>query len=154
GEDLAHAAAADRRAELVAVAGLERRRCGERTREPGAPGRRGRARVASWVPQLHRDFAERAKWQFVVVTGRPRQRSYRGIAGHLPTREEWIRRLGPLYGGAVALAHSTPVRWPSVAGDETRSPTWIVALGAPIGVVAYVAAALAKAIGMPPSVAA
>jgi len=65
-----------------------------------------------------------------------------------------MRRLGPLYGGAVALAHSTPVRWPSVAGDETRSPTWIVALGAPIGVVAYVAAALAKAIGMPPSVAA
>jgi cobalamin synthase len=65
-----------------------------------------------------------------------------------------MRRLGPLYGGAVALAHSTPVRWASVAGDESRSPIWIVALGAPIGVLAYVAAWLAKAIGMPPSVAA
>jgi cobalamin synthase len=60
-----------------------------------------------------------------------------------------MRRLGPLYGGAVAIAHSTPVRWESVAGDESRSSTWIVALGAPIGVVAYVAAWLAKAIGMP-----
>jgi hypothetical protein len=71
------------------------------------------------------------------------------------TREDWMRRLGPLYGGAVALVHSTPWRWPAeVAGDEARSPLWVVALGVPIGVVAYVVAALAKACGFPIAVAA
>jgi hypothetical protein len=66
-----------------------------------------------------------------------------------------MRRLGPLYGGAVALVHSTPWRWPAeVAGDEMRSPLWVVALGVPIGVVAYVVAALVKACGLPIPIAA
>jgi hypothetical protein len=61
-----------------------------------------------------------------------------------------MRRLGPLYGGAVALVHSTPWRWPvEISGDDSRSPGWVVALGLPIGVVAYLVAALAKACGLP-----
>jgi len=61
-----------------------------------------------------------------------------------------MRRLGPLYGGAVALVHSTPWKWPAeAAGDEARSPGWVVVLGLPIGVVAYLVAALAKACGFP-----
>jgi adenosylcobinamide-GDP ribazoletransferase len=70
------------------------------------------------------------------------------------TREDWMRRLGPLYGGAVALVHSTPWRWPLSIGNEARSPFWVVALGAPIGLVAWLAAALIKAAGMPVTVAA
>lgn len=66
-----------------------------------------------------------------------------------------MRRLGPLYGGAVALVHSTPWRWPAeVAGDETRSPLWVVALGVPIGVIAYLVAALVVACGLPVPIAA
>jgi len=63
-----------------------------------------------------------------------------------------MRRLGPLYGGAVALVHSTPWRWPDAVTDEARSPVWIVVLGAPIGVVAWVIAALALGAGMPAAI--
>ena len=65
-----------------------------------------------------------------------------------------MRRLGPLYGGAVALVHSTPWRWPDAIGSEARSPGWIVALGIPIGVVAWIAAALIRGAGMPATIAA
>jgi cobalamin synthase len=67
-----------------------------------------------------------------------------------------MRRLGPLYGGAVALVHSTPWRWPAEVSDDdaARSSGWVVALGLPIGVVAYLVAALAKACGLPVSIAA
>lgn len=65
-----------------------------------------------------------------------------------------MRRLGPLYGGAVALVHSTPWRWPLSIGNEARSSFWVVALGAPIGLVAWVAAALLHAAGLPITVAA
>ena len=67
----------------------------------------------------------------------------------MSTREDWQRRLGPLYGGAVALVHSTPWRWPSEVGDEARSAGWIVALGVPIGLVAWLVAILVKAAGIP-----
>lgn len=61
-----------------------------------------------------------------------------------------MRRLGPLYGGAVALVGSTPWRWPgAVAGAETRSPFWVVAVGAPIGIVAWLAAAGLRAASVP-----
>ena len=63
-----------------------------------------------------------------------------------------MRRLGPLYGGAVALVHSTPWRWPDAVADEARSPGWVVAVGAPIGLVAWALSALALAAGMPASV--
>jgi len=65
-----------------------------------------------------------------------------------------MRRLGPLYGGAVALVHSTPWRWPLAVGDEARSPFWIVVLGAPIGLVAWLAAALLDAAGIHVAIAA
>lgn len=66
-----------------------------------------------------------------------------------------MRRLGPLYGGAVALVHSTSWRWPLAAADrDARSPFWIVAIGAPIGLVAYIAAALVHGVGLPGAVAA
>ncbi len=54
----------------------------------------------------------------------------------------------------MALVHSTPWRWPTEVSDDSRSSGWIVALGVPIGVVAWlVAAALAK-LGIAPSIAA
>jgi hypothetical protein len=64
-----------------------------------------------------------------------------------------MRRLGPLYGGAVALVHSTPWRWPDTIGNEARSSFWVVAIGAPIGFVAWVAAALIQGAGIPATVA-
>jgi hypothetical protein len=74
----------------------------------------------------------------------------------MPSREDWMRRLGPLYGGAVALIHSTPWRWPETVseGNEARSPFWVVAIGLPIGLIAYVVAALLHAAGLPVTVAA
>ena len=65
-----------------------------------------------------------------------------------------MRRLGPLYGGAVALVHSTPWRWPTEVGDDERSAGWVVALGVPIGLCAWAIAALAHAAGLPPQLAA
>lgn len=72
----------------------------------------------------------------------------------MATREDWMRRLGPLYGGAVALVASTSWRWPTAVAGDARSPGWVVMLGLPIGVVGYVAAMLAQAIGLPLTVAA
>jgi adenosylcobinamide-GDP ribazoletransferase len=60
-----------------------------------------------------------------------------------------MRRLGPLYGGAVALVHSTSWRWPDTISNEARSSFWVVVIGVPIGVVAWLAAALVNAAGMP-----
>jgi cobalamin synthase len=70
------------------------------------------------------------------------------------SRDDWQRRLGPLYGGAVALVHSTPWRWPTEVGDSPRTAGWMVALGAPIGAAAWCVAALARGAGLPPGVAA
>lgn len=70
------------------------------------------------------------------------------------SREDWQRRLGPLYGGAVALVHSTPWPWPTALGDEVRSPAWVVALGVPVGVVAWGVAAGVAAVGVAAPVAA
>lgn len=71
----------------------------------------------------------------------------------MSSREDWQRRLGPLYGGAVALVHSTPWRWPTEVGDEARSAGWIVALGVPCGLAAWVAARLMIAAGIPAPIA-
>lgn len=72
----------------------------------------------------------------------------------MSSRETWQRRLGPLYGGAVALVSSTSWRWPTEVADDTRSPGWIVALGVPVGLAAWLVAALAEAAGLPPPLAA
>jgi len=70
------------------------------------------------------------------------------------SREDWQRRLGPLYGGAVALVHSTPWRWPTEVSDDARSSGWIVALGVPVGLVSWAVAALVRGAGISPAVAA
>jgi len=65
------------------------------------------------------------------------------------TRDDWMRRLGPLYSGAVALVRSTPLRWPaSIAAppDEPRASIWIVAVGALTGLAAYLVAVAADAV--------
>lgn len=72
----------------------------------------------------------------------------------MSSRDDWQRRLGPLYGGAVALVHSTPWRWPAEVGDEPRAAGWLVALGIPVGVTAWAVAALVQAAGLPISIAA
>ena len=65
-----------------------------------------------------------------------------------------MRRLGPLYGGAVALVGSTPWRWPTAIESETRSSFWVVAVGAPIGIVAWLSAAALQGAGVPVTIAA
>ncbi len=70
------------------------------------------------------------------------------------TREDWQRRLGPLYGGAVALVSSTSWRWPTEVSEDSRSPGWVVALGLPVGLFAWVIAALAHGAGLPKEIAA
>jgi hypothetical protein len=72
----------------------------------------------------------------------------------MSSREDWQRRLGPLYGGAVALVHSSSWRWPTDVREEARSPGWVLAVGVPIGVVAYVAAVLLRALHIPATIAA
>lgn len=72
----------------------------------------------------------------------------------MSTREDWQKRLGPLYGGAVALVSSTSWRWPTEVSDDSRSPGWVVALGLPVGLVAWVIAALLHAAGVPPNISA
>lgn len=72
------------------------------------------------------------------------------ILGAVSSREDWQRRLGPLYGGAVALVHSTPWRWPAEVSDEARSSGWIIALGVPVGLLAWAVAALIKGAGVSP----
>src|SRR3954468_17528366 len=85
---------------------------------------------------------------------RPPWSRHRTYTPHVSTREDWQRRLGPLYGGAVALVNSTPWRWPTEVGDEARSPGWIVALGVPVGLSAWLVAIAAKAVGIPQPLAA
>ena len=76
------------------------------------------------------------------------------IVCFVSTREDWQRRLGPLYGGAVALVSSTSWRWPTEVSDDRRSAGWVVALGLPVGLVAWVVAALMHAAGLPATIAA
>jgi hypothetical protein len=70
------------------------------------------------------------------------------------SRDDWQRRLGPLYGGAVALVHSTPWRWPEEVSGDPRAAGWLVALGVPIGAAAWAVAALAHAVGLAAPIAA
>lgn len=72
----------------------------------------------------------------------------------MTSRDDWQRRLGPLYGGAVALVHSTPWRWPAAVGEDPRSAGWLVALGAPVGALAWLAGTLVHVAGLPTTVAA
>src|ERR1700755_3087002 len=68
------------------------------------------------------------------------------------TRDDWQHRLGPLYGGAVALVHSTSWRWPIEVGEHPRAASWLVALGVPIGALAWLVAALVHGAGLPATI--
>lgn len=72
----------------------------------------------------------------------------------MTSREDWQRRLGPLYGGAVALVHSTPIGLGELARDDARQAGWLVALGVPIGLAAWAAAWLARGAGLAAPIAA
>src|SRR3954452_22765907 len=72
----------------------------------------------------------------------------------MPSREDWQRRLGPLCGGAVALVHSSSWRWPTDVRDDARSAGWVVAVGVPVGLPAYLAASVLRALPLPVMVAA
>ncbi len=64
-------------------------------------------------------------------------------------RDEWMRRLGPLYPGAVAIRQSTAMRWPgelrSTVDDSERAAPWMVGVGAMLGVIAWT---MAWAVGL------
>jgi adenosylcobinamide-GDP ribazoletransferase len=70
-------------------------------------------------------------------------------------REQWMRRLGPLYPGAVALRQTTAIRWPgelrATADDSQRSAPWMVAMGAALGVAAWVVGWIAGELGVVPA---
>lgn len=72
----------------------------------------------------------------------------------MATRDDWMRRLGPLYGGAVALVHSTSWPWPGEVHGDARAPGWVIVLGLPIGLAAWLVAALARGLHLPGAVAA
>jgi adenosylcobinamide-GDP ribazoletransferase len=73
-------------------------------------------------------------------------------------RDEWMRRLGPLYPAAVAIRRTTVARVPARLGvvgeDLPRSAPWVVGLGALTGFLAYVAAWLIARWGGSPLLAA
>ncbi len=68
----------------------------------------------------------------------------------MASRDAWKRRLGPLFGGAVALASSSSLALPGVQADEEAPAAgWVLAIGAAIGVCAYGVAALGHALALP-----
>jgi cobalamin synthase len=68
-------------------------------------------------------------------------------------RDEWMRRLGPLYPGAVAIRQTTVMRWPSdlraTIDDAVRAAPWMVIIGGVLGVVAWIAGWLVARLGVP-----
>jgi cobalamin synthase len=73
-------------------------------------------------------------------------------------RDEWMRRLGPLFPAMIAVRRTTIVRAPrglgAIADDLARSAPWMVALGAVTGFVGYATAWLAARWGAQPLLAA
>lgn len=67
-----------------------------------------------------------------------------------------MRRLGPLYPGAVAIRQTTVMRWPgelrATADDSMRAAPWMVVVGAILGVAAWLVGALIGALGVAPAV--
>jgi len=66
-----------------------------------------------------------------------------------------MRRLGPLYPGAIAIRQTTAMRWPgelaSTPADAERSAPWMVAVGAALGVTAWLVGWLVGRLGAPPA---
>lgn len=71
-------------------------------------------------------------------------------------RDEWMRRLGPLYPGAVAVRQTTAMRWPgdlrATADDAVRAAPWMVVVGGALGAIAFAAGWLAGKLGVAPAV--
>ncbi len=68
----------------------------------------------------------------------------------MSSRDLWKRRLGPLWGGAVALASSSALVPPRADWrDDAPQAAWLVIVGAALGAGAYAAAALGRAVGLP-----
>jgi adenosylcobinamide-GDP ribazoletransferase len=66
-------------------------------------------------------------------------------------RDEWMRRLGPLYPGAVAIRQTTAMRWGDLratADDTLRSAPWMVAVGAVLGIGAWLCGWLVGRLGV------
>jgi hypothetical protein len=71
------------------------------------------------------------------------------------SREVWKRRLGPLFGGAVALASSSVLVGRQLADDDDVPVAgWLVAVGAALGLCGYAVAVLIHRLGVAPSAAA
>lgn len=71
-------------------------------------------------------------------------------------RDEWMRRLGPLYPGAVAIRQTTVMRWPgglrATTDDSERAAPWMVVVGAVLGVAAWGVAWVAGVLDVPVAV--
>jgi adenosylcobinamide-GDP ribazoletransferase len=71
-------------------------------------------------------------------------------------RDEWMRRLGPLYPGAVAIRQTTAMRWPAdlraTIDDAVRAAPWMVVIGGLIGVAAWLVGWLVGQLGVAPAV--
>ena len=68
-----------------------------------------------------------------------------------------MRRLGPLYPGAVAIRQTTAMRWPAelraTPEDSVRSAPWMVAVGAALGVAAWAIGWVIGELGVVPALA-
>lgn len=68
----------------------------------------------------------------------------------MSSRDLWKRRLGPLWGGALALSSSSALLPDSSDWrDDAPRAAWLVVVGAVVGVAGYAAAALGGAAGLP-----
>jgi adenosylcobinamide-GDP ribazoletransferase len=71
-------------------------------------------------------------------------------------RDEWMRRLGPLYPGAVAIRQTTAMRWPvdlrATADDAVRAAPWMVVIGGVLGSVAFAVGWIVGKLGVAPAV--
>jgi cobalamin synthase len=73
-------------------------------------------------------------------------------------RDEWMRRLGPVYPGLVALARTTALVAPetprATEADLGRSAAWVIAVGALVGGAGWIVVKLLVEIGATPALAA
>jgi cobalamin synthase len=76
----------------------------------------------------------------------------------VPDRDEWMRRLGPVYPGLVALARTTSLVAPETPreteADLGRAAAWVIAAGAIVGAAAWLTVKVLVKIGATPALAA
>jgi adenosylcobinamide-GDP ribazoletransferase len=67
-------------------------------------------------------------------------------------RDDWMRRLGPLYPGAVAIRQTTAMPWPgdlrATEDDSVRAAPWMVVVGGVLGVAAWLVGWLVARLGL------